>query len=723
MDNTNNNWPEEFSALKSIEDSLTCGICYEFMETAVMTPCSHNYCSLCIRKYLNYKSECPACFNQVFDTDLRVNRTLDNIKQNFLKVRDKLKLCMKGIGSGLELTVVNEPASPVKSRLNQLVSTPKTGNKSPGGITRSEEFTTPIRSTRVNSIISSPFTPNRTGNKSAQDYDSSMLMFSPSTSGIAPIFNPVKSKTPFKREENGPTVPCPVCTVKISETHINRHLDDCLKRESNTSGPKINESKLKAIPKLVLNLMRDPELRRRLKEYGLSTAGDSKALKTRLNKFYILYNAERDKPVQRSLLEISKQCEDEEQIEKKMLAFNKSQIQKSLKGQSDNYCETNKSSFEKLIEQVKSRNPKKKSNTDSNERDLTSSGNEEQISETAINVSNDSDSGTSSLLQQYPSEGPMKFLEIQYSGSDNIREIPENSEADSVIEGNRIESIDEETNFTSPGKMESRFRNPEEKLDSSSASMFDDTSNESEIGPPSPILNKKPSAKKFPNLENNCASSGSDLIDPQKPKCAYKGKFTPKRPKMSKLNFNIGMGNPLPKNIPDIEALEELLENKGDELKDISLDVSDDSVPSNTSKGAEEIEEPLETSKTPSDEETLCGVNGDKENEPLCPENEQVVVPRSTRKRGRPSRYLDDEGYAPTESNLPLKNVFNESTTFEVALDGTLEEIESPPEKILKRRRGRPKALSPTLPSAVEMPQRVLRRRLGESSKSGLNNS
>ena len=87
-----------------------------------------------------------------------------------------------------------------------------------------------------------------------------------------------------------------------------------------------NETKLKAIPKLVLNLMKDPELRRRLKEYGLSTAGDSKALKARLNKFQILYNTERDKAVQRSLAEISKQCEDEEQIEKKVVLSNSGHV-------------------------------------------------------------------------------------------------------------------------------------------------------------------------------------------------------------------------------------------------------------------------------------------------------------------------------------------------------------------------------------------------------------
>ena len=64
--------------------------------------------------------------------------------------------------------------------------------------------------------------------------------------------------------------------------------------------------------------MKDPELRRRLKEHGLSTAGDSKALKSRLNRFHIIYNAERDKAVQRTLAEIVKQCEEEELFEKKV---------------------------------------------------------------------------------------------------------------------------------------------------------------------------------------------------------------------------------------------------------------------------------------------------------------------------------------------------------------------------------------------------------------------
>ena len=134
--------------------------------------------------------------------------------------------------------------------------------------------------------------------------------------------------------------------------------------------------------------------------------------------------------------------------------------------------------------------------------------------------------------------------------------------------------------------------------------------------------------------------------------------------------------------------------------------------------GTEGIEGSLETLTIKSSEGTISGKSGNKENKPVCQEDEKEVPPQSSRKRNRPSRYLDDEYYTPTKLNHPSNNALHESTTFEVALDGTLEEIESPPEKIVKRRRGRPKAASS---SEVETPQRVLRTRLGDTAKLGKN--
>ena len=121
----------------------------------------------------------------------------------------------------------------------------------------------------------------------------------------------------------------------------------------------------------------------------------------------------------------------------------------------------------------------------------------------------------------------------------------------------------------------------------------------------------------------------------------------------------------------------------------------------------------------------LGTANGDKENEPLCVEDEKILIQRSARKRSRPARYLDEEANTLMKSSLPLKNVLHDSTIFEVGLDGTLEEVDSPPGKILKRRRGRPKVDSEHVDESPETPKRILRRRLvvGESSKENVNNA
>ncbi|KAF4519633.1 hypothetical protein B566_EDAN003801 [Ephemera danica] len=66
-----------------------------------MTPCSHNFCSLCIRKYMQYKTSCPACLVETLETQLKNNRVLDEL----VKILERLKppLCKALTGSGHEL--------------------------------------------------------------------------------------------------------------------------------------------------------------------------------------------------------------------------------------------------------------------------------------------------------------------------------------------------------------------------------------------------------------------------------------------------------------------------------------------------------------------------------------------------------------------------------------------------------------------------------------------
>lgn len=78
------------------------------------------------------------------------------------------------------------------------------------------------------------------------------------------------------------------------------------------------ESKRKPLVKLVLNLMKDSGIRKKLKEFGLSSQGDRKMLENRLQRYIIIYNAECDKVNPRPVPVLIKQCEEEEHLEKKI---------------------------------------------------------------------------------------------------------------------------------------------------------------------------------------------------------------------------------------------------------------------------------------------------------------------------------------------------------------------------------------------------------------------
>lgn len=75
------------------------------------------------------------------------------------------------------------------------------------------------------------------------------------------------------------------------------------------------------MPKLVLRVMKDAELRKKMKEFGLPTQGDRKALENRFTRYSVIYNAECDKLDPRPVADLIRQCEMEEKQERKMDLF------------------------------------------------------------------------------------------------------------------------------------------------------------------------------------------------------------------------------------------------------------------------------------------------------------------------------------------------------------------------------------------------------------------
>eukprot|EP00698_Gefionella_okellyi_P012780 TRINITY_DN3467_c0_g1_i1.p1 TRINITY_DN3467_c0_g1~~TRINITY_DN3467_c0_g1_i1.p1 ORF type:complete len:434 (+),score=64.27 TRINITY_DN3467_c0_g1_i1:25-1326(+) len=71
--------------LGQIENLIQCPICGSHLQVAMsIASCSHTYCSVCIRRALGAKPECPTCRIAVTDADLVNNRFADSVVSLFL---------------------------------------------------------------------------------------------------------------------------------------------------------------------------------------------------------------------------------------------------------------------------------------------------------------------------------------------------------------------------------------------------------------------------------------------------------------------------------------------------------------------------------------------------------------------------------------------------------------------------------------------------------------
>lgn len=75
------------------------------------------------------------------------------------------------------------------------------------------------------------------------------------------------------------------------------------------------------LPKLVLRVMKESELKKKMKELGLPIQGDRRALENRFTRYSVIYNAECDKLDPRPIPDLIRQCEMEEKQERKMDCF------------------------------------------------------------------------------------------------------------------------------------------------------------------------------------------------------------------------------------------------------------------------------------------------------------------------------------------------------------------------------------------------------------------
>ncbi|NWV53491.1 RAD18 ligase, partial [Daphoenositta chrysoptera] len=364
-----------------VDDLLRCGICYDYFSIAVIIPqCSHSYCSLCIRKFLSYKTQCPTCCVAVSEPDLKNNRILDDLVKSFNSARQQLfqlrldaplipspPACSQRPAAKSHRSPVSQPDSKEVLGIDSFLRKDKVcPSTKAGGLvwTDQKNFKTEEHHDLYSTSAEVGGKDNQVGSQEIPECTKSHEK--PSTSVV----------------KGDKKVECPVCEVAVLEQYINKHLDSCLTREEKKDSLRSSAHKRKLMAKVVYNLLSDRDLRKKLKEHGLSTSGTRQQLIKRHQEFVHMYNAQCDSLNPKSVAEVVKELEKNEKIRVQLecnkpgensLTFTKDQTEKEIDEIHAEYRNKHKSEFKFLVDQVNKRWKKR------GERKAGSAQNKEEV--------------------------------------------------------------------------------------------------------------------------------------------------------------------------------------------------------------------------------------------------------------------------------------------------------------------------------------------------------
>ncbi|XP_060897897.1 E3 ubiquitin-protein ligase RAD18 isoform X2 [Labrus mixtus] len=380
-------FPPGLSSLNNVDTLLRCPICFDFLNITMMTKCSHNFCSLCIRKFLSYKLQCPLCNTAATEQDLRNNRLLDDLVVNFRAARQQLSkanfdsppISPKTPASAVKCKTPREKGQKCKSTVlsHFFQKRPKT---SPSKETRRESSAAHCtqqgsRTARTSNVISADLhsataqPPVCVKEEPIDAEEGSMQTFmSIKQEDTCSYFintgaEMAHSSSPFKDVKPVIKVECPVCSVSVPQQFINKHLDTCLSRgEKKESLRSSIGGTRRPMGKAVYNLLSLQELKRRLRECHLSMQGSRDQMIKRHREFVQIYNAQCDSLNPKSAEDIAKEVEANEKIKnqlqgkaKPVLVFSKKQSEEEIEEVHSNYRKQHSSDFSRLIAQVRGR--------------------------------------------------------------------------------------------------------------------------------------------------------------------------------------------------------------------------------------------------------------------------------------------------------------------------------------------------------------------------------
>ncbi|XP_069721631.1 E3 ubiquitin-protein ligase RAD18 isoform X1 [Phaenicophaeus curvirostris] len=355
-------WPASLSPLKAVDDLLRCGICFDYFSIAMIIPqCSHNYCSLCIRKFLSYKTQCPTCCVAVLESDLKNNRTLDELVKSFNSARQQLFQLVLDTPLTASPLACNR-RSTGKSQVRSPVSQPVLKEEMPliDSFLKKEKVCTLTKADDLAGTDQKIFNTEEDHNL----YSTSAEVDGKVESQESPECTKIHEKPSTSMVKVVKKVDCPVCEVAIPEQYINKHLDSCLTREEKKDSLRSSAHKRKPMSKVVYNLLSDRDLKKKLKEHGLSTQGTRHQLIKRHQEFVHMYNAQCDSLNPKSVAEVVKELETNEKIRVQLesnktgemsLTFTKDQTEEEIDEIHTDYRNKHRSEFQFLVDQVNNR--------------------------------------------------------------------------------------------------------------------------------------------------------------------------------------------------------------------------------------------------------------------------------------------------------------------------------------------------------------------------------
>ncbi|KAI1775750.1 DNA repair protein rad18 [Hypoxylon cercidicola] len=267
------------SGLAAVEASLRCQVCKDFYKTPMLTSCNHSFCSICIRRALSNDGKCPVCRTSEQEVKLRSNRSLEEVVTAFIKTRPDVLLFAKQKPDEVaadsfkrklaDREDMNSAGQPLGKRL-----------RSSTRLSKSRGMETTSEMARLEADM--PY-----------------------------------QEDPTDSEPDDGLVACPICTQRMKHTQVDRHIDTSCPGipqpqqktpkqssrslstpnafPSSTASPKKQPAMIpERLPAINYSMLKEPQLKRKLLDLGLSTVGNRQMLERRHKEWTTIWNANCD---------------------------------------------------------------------------------------------------------------------------------------------------------------------------------------------------------------------------------------------------------------------------------------------------------------------------------------------------------------------------------------------------------------------------------------------